>query len=366
MLLTTLEAPIFSAPSSKAEVDYVRNTALTDHEVHVWALQLHMMLSSGVPIYQALRSIAEADIPRVNTVCELLARRVWQGNLLSEAMRSLGPTFSRFVINMAVVGENTGQLARVLRRVSQRSSRREKTGRELKGALAYPVVLAAMSVGMALFMAFYMFPKLLPFLTGLGVGLPWPTRALVWLTNHLSFLVLGFTVVVLFVGRLLTCDSDPRIERVRQWLIYESPVLGRAVRERGYADCLNDLHLMLDANCRLDVSLKYAYAGSPEMERRIGRCLHELRCGSSFSEAVESSRLLPPSLYLQVKSGEETGQLVKVFKRLSEQLDESVNHRVSQLVQLLEPAILLVMGVITGFVVLATFLPLYNMAAVSF
>ncbi|MFA5506348.1 MAG: type II secretion system F family protein [Vulcanimicrobiota bacterium] len=343
--------------------DALPTRPLNHHEVYMWSLQTYIMLASGVPLVTALDSLAGGNLPRLAPTCEMLSKKLSSGFRLSEAMKSMGHVFGDFIISIVVVGENTGRLAEVLQRGSVRAARRDKTEREIRGALAYPFFLAVVSIGMALFMGFYMFPQLLPFLNGLGVPLPWPTRVLIWSTENLSSFILIGTILFIFLAHLLIIGTDPRILRFRTWLLYNAPIIGDLNGNRTYSDCMNDLSLLLEAGCDLVSSLKALQTGSSEYRKRIDRCIQELKTGNDFTESVEISGLFPRRFLLQIKSGEETGNLAKTFKHLAAVLDESISMKVGQLVQLLEPAILTVMGLVTGFIVIATFMPLYSMAS---
>ncbi len=334
---------------------------LSHHDTHLWAFQLHIMLSAGITVVSSLESLAKSDLARLSTACAVLNEKIVGGMSLSQAMLSLRPTFSPLAINLVSIGEHTGQLSLVLRRLSARASRRDKMERMLKGSLAYPVFLSTVSLGMALFMAFYMFPKILPFLIGLGVTLPWPTRLLIWSVENLSSAVLIVTILLVGVIRLMaTSEGGSPIARFRDRILYHSPVIGVLNRNRVYGDCFSDLHMLLEAGCDLLSSLKVIHSSWPEFNLRKERCLEELKAGSNFVEAVDSSQLFPRIFLLQLTSAEETGQLPRTFEMLSEQLDEMVTLKMNQLTQILEPLVFVVMGVITGFVVLATFLPMYG------
>ncbi len=338
---------------------------LSYHETHLWALQLQVMLAAGVPLLAALKSIARSELPVVARTCEQLAQKISGGQSLSQAMRSMNPVFSPFVTNVVVVGEQSGSLIAVLERVWVRSSRRAKMESAILGAIAYPIFLAAVSIALALCMAFYMFPKLLPFLIGLGVPLPWPTRALIWFTENFSWLLLILTILAAYCGRMLAAGSDPRVAWLRNWLIYRSPVLGALNVDRVYAETLDDLYLLVAANCDLMKGLKTLRVPWPDFERRIALCIDMVRSGTGFSEAAHLSGMLPDRFAVQVKSGEESGRLAPMFRMLSDQLHESVSLKAEQIVQCMEPAILLGMGLVTGFVVVATFMPLYSMATAA-
>lgn len=337
---------------------------LSHHEIHLWALQMHLLLSSGMPLHEGLELLASSeDLPRISTICDQLADGISQGQRLSQSMRSLNPTFGELVVNFVAVGERSGKLPEVFSRISERALRRGKTEHTVQAALAYPIFLTVVCGAMAGFMAFYMFPQLMPFLKGLGVTLPWPTRTLLWLTSHLTLLLVIFTVLAGWAGFLLASKTNPWATRVRDWLTYKSPVIGRLNRNRVYADCLADLHLLLEAQCDLLVSLSSLRPPWDEQRERILVCVHEIGTGLSFSEAVEKSGMLPRWFLSPMSSAEETGQFSNTFKYLSEQLEEAVIMDVERLLQLLEPMLMAGMGLVTGFVVLATFLPLYSMTS---
>lgn len=335
---------------------------LTEHDTHTWALQLHLMLSAGVPLLTALESIAESELPRVAPATEQLATKLGHGHRLSSAMESMKPVFGDFVLSLVVVGENTGTLAEVMERASERAARQDKLKREFKAALAYPSFLALTSLAMAGFMAFYMFPRLLPFLQGLSVPLPWPTRLMMSLTGNLSAAILIGTILAAWGIRLLVSGEDPRTDRIRAWLFFQSPGLGRINSERELADSVKDLSLLLEAGCDLLTSLKTLRSNSSEQRRRVNDCLSALQRGTDFAGAVDKSGLIPKSFSLQVTAAEEVGELARAFRDIAEVLDESVNLRLANLIRLAEPTILIFMGLVCGFVVLATFMPLYTVA----
>ncbi len=338
---------------------------LSHHDVHLWSLQLCVMLSAGISLLSSLESISKGNEGQLAETSERLSEKLTAGSSLSEAMTSIRPTFSPLAVNLVAIGEHSGQLSSVLQRLSVRASRRDNIERQLRSSLAYPVFLSTVSLGMALFMAFYMFPKILPFLIGLGVELPWPTRFLIWGVENLSSAILIVTIALVGSARLLSTSEDSRLRQARDNLVFSSPVIGEVNRHRVYADCFSDLHLLLEAGCDLLSSLKAVHSSWPEFNQRKSHCVEELRSGSNFVEAVATSELFPRVFLLQLTSAEETGQLPQILELLSEQLDETVNLKLSQLTQILEPAVFLVMGFVTGFVVLATFLPLYGVVATS-
>lgn len=327
---------------------------LSHHEVHLWALQMHLLLTSGMPLHHGLELLAASeDLPRIASVCELLAEGISQGHSLSKSMKALSPTFSDLVVNFVAIGEKTGRLHQVFERVSNRALQRGQTEQAVRAALAYPVFLTLVSVAMAAFMAFYMFPQILPFLTGLGVPLPWPTRVLIWVTGHLGWAILCFTVLAGWLGYLMSAQAD--------WFYYQAPVLGRINRNRVYADSLADLAMMLESQGDLLVSLDSLRPPWRAQRQRVLACVKAVETGSSVSQAVEESGLFPDWLLAPIAAAEETGEFSTTFKYLADQLEEAVLMELERLLQLLEPLLMATMGLVVGFVVLATFLPLYSL-----
>ena len=337
-------------------------SALTERDTQTWAIQLHLMLSAGVPLLTAWESLAESDLPRLAPACRRLATKLGHGHRLSSAMESMNPVFGEFVLSLVVIGENTGSLADVMERASERAARQDQLRREFKAALAYPSFLALSCIAMAFFMAFYMFPRLLPFLQGLSVPLPWPTRLLISLTGSFSSIILIATILGAWLLHLLLSGDDPRTERLRTWFFFQSPGLGSINSERELANSLKDLSLLLDAGCDLLTSLRTIRTSSSRQRRRVNDCLSALEGGANFTEAAHRSGLIPRRFAIRVTAAEEIGELARAFRDLADVLDESVNLRLSGLTQLAEPTILLLMGLACGFVVLATFMPLYTLA----
>ncbi len=338
--------------------------ALTYQEVHLWGLQMHLLLGSGTPLHEGLELLATSeDLPRISLVCDRLAEGISQGKCLSQVMRSLHPTFSELVVSYVAVGEKSGRLHEVFARVAERSMRLARTEQTVRSALAYPVFLTLVSLAMAGFMAFYMFPQLLPLLTGLGVGLPWPTRALLWCSHYLAWLLALLVVISGWVGYVLAADGSPRVERVRDWLLYQSPVVGRLNRNRVYSDCLGDLAMLLEAQGDLLASISSLRPPWFQQRERLRACVKAIQTGSSVSQAVEESRVLPRWLLSPMSAAEETGQLAETFQYLSRQMEEAVLTELERMLQLLEPIMMGGMGLVTGFIVLATFLPLYSITS---
>ncbi|MBX3168830.1 MAG: type II secretion system F family protein [Candidatus Eremiobacteraeota bacterium] len=329
-------------------------TPLSHHEVHLWALQMHLLLTSGMPLHHGLELLAAGEeLPRIASVCDLLAEGISQGHSLSQAMKAIDPTFSDLVVNFVAIGEKTGRLHQVFERVSERALQRGQTEQVVRAALAYPIFLTVVSVAMAAFMAFYMFPQILPFLTGLGVPLPWPTRALLWVTQHLGWVFLSLTVLAGWMGYLMSSQAE--------WLYYQSPLLGRLNRNRVYADSLADLSMLLESQGDLLVSLDSLRPPWQAQRRRVLACVKAIETGSSVSQAVAETGLFPNWLLAPIASAEETGQFATTFQYLAGQLEEAVLMEVERLLQMLEPLLMAAMGLIVGFVILATFLPLYSL-----
>lgn len=347
--------------TSEREAEY--HFPLSHHDTHLWAFQLHVLLSAGINLVPSLETLAKSDIASLSQVSEALTKRILSGMSLSQAMVAIRPAFSPLALNLITIGEHSGKLIPVLARLSDRAARRDQMERSLKSALAYPVFLSTVSLAMALFMAFYMFPKILPFLTGLGVALPWPTRALIWSVEHLSSAVLIITILLVAMLRLMSSSQNSPLSHFRDKILYQTPVIGSLNRNRVYSDCFSDLHLLLESGCDLVSSLKAIHSSWPDFNQRKSRCLDELRAGSNFTEAVEKSQLFPRVFLLQLTSAEETGHLPRTFGMIAKQLEELVTMKLTQLTQILEPCLFFVMGVITGFVVIATFLPMYGVVS---
>lgn len=329
--------------------------------------QLGLMLDSGFPIISALGILGRSEEPRVNKVAEHLARELAAGHRLSAAMAKVPGCFDRVYVRLIHTGESSGRLARILAVLGQDLERYDKKLRELKQALTYPVAVAATSALMLAFMLYYMLPHFMVFFRGFGAQLPWPTRLLMLLTDNpaIKFGLPGLAVTAFFLpflGRLQDRDMA-----WLQHLKFGLPLVGKVNAELAVARTCGNLAMLGQQGLGLVESLKLlsGTTGYDRLDEELLQVAERITRGDSFAEALRGGELFPRMVWQTVAAGQEAGDVYTCLRYSSRLLEEQAEVRLGTLLTLLEPMTMGVMGAVVGFIVIAIFLPIYQLATLN-
>ena len=331
---------------------------LSRRELAMLMSQTSTMMEAGLGLVNSLDVLANTHEGQLGVVAEYLLKRLEEGHSLSAAIRS-HPSFDPTMWQTIRAGEESGKLAAILRRLADRLERLERIFMQLRSALTYPAVLMTVSLLMVTGLMWYMVPQFLAILVGLGGELPLPTRILVFMSGPAlkTALLLSLPPAIW----LLFGDGT------REWLLYESPGLGACNRDLVLNTLCTDLDLLLDSGVPLDRALRVVTA--PVRCRRFRKSLeriHQSVCeGVCLAEAFEETGVFPGVMIAMIQVGEVTGRRTEALKRAAHLLEQDFETRITRLLSLLEPMILLFLGCLVGFVVLACLLPIYQLVTLQ-
>lgn len=330
-------------------------------EMRDFTLHLSVMLGSGLGLMPSLTLVAECGTPTLSRLAGGLARELFLGHRLSEAMALSSSAFERTVVVMVRQGEESGRLVSVFRELSRRLGDRVNTRERLRSALLYPAAVVGVTGLMVAFMAFYMLPNFMPFVASFRGELPWPTALLMRVTE----LVVPLTIVSLAglcsIPWLLS--EVPAAAKIRNYLLYESPGLGRLNRCVELAELCEDLELMLSSGVHLLSALRQLQPGDPTLRELVAASGEQISRGLPWWQALESSGVVPPSMVAVVRVAEESGKFGKMLRFQARLLRQDAELARERLLQMVEPVLLFFLGAVVGFVLLACFLPIYQLAA---
>jgi type II secretory pathway component PulF len=331
-------------------------------QVRLFTLQLSVLFSSGVPILKSLDAIAISDLPGLSPCASELRRTLEGGWPLSNAMRSLPNAFDETLVGLVRLGERTGSLGLTLHEATRRCERLLDSGKKLTQALIYPAVVLMVSLGMLAFLCFYMLPRFIPIFSSFHVDLPWPTRLLMGIVSLRGFALVVLLAVAVAVTVLLRGDH-PAIRLLRQRVLFDTPVLGRYNRLTACADLCGDLSLMLRSGMILSEALDLLsrHAGWTDLSLALARTRQRMLEGDDFIAALRAEKSVPAIIVGTLAASGESGQPDRLLRSLSVLLAEEAETIRLRLTSLLEPLLILFMGVVVGFVMLGCFLPVYKL-----
>lgn len=327
--------------------------------------ELAALLRAGLPLLQALDIMLERlKEPSFREVLTDVRDRVKSGQELSDAFAAFGDVFPPLYSSTLKAGERTGELEQVIRRFIRYLQLVIGARKKVVSALVYPAVLVGLSFGLLAVMAVFVMPRFTVFYEALDVELPLLTRVTlgvsVFLRQNLIWLLLA--VAAAYLG-LRQWSRSPRGRLLLDRARLSIPILGGVFHRFALAEFCRSLSTLLGGGMPLVPALEIATSavGNSHIRARLAGTLPAVREGSSFFGALEATGVFTDLAIDMVKVGEATGALDQMLGNVSDFFDEEVETRTQRILTLIEPLMLVFMGVLVSLLLVSVYLPLFNM-----
>lgn len=337
---------------------------LSGAQLAVLSRQLAVLVGSGLPIDEALAALAESNDGRIEKLVVALRARVMEGTGLAAAMADQGASFPDVFRASVAAGESSGRLASVLRRLADHAEARDVLRRRVLLALTYPALLSVVAIVVVVAMLIYVVPQITSVFATQQVQLPWATRALLalsgWIQNFGAWLLLLLIMVGAIVGLAL---RNPELQLAADRFVLGLPILGRLLRAADSARFARTLALLVGSAVPLLESLIIAGKVVQRLPLRsaLGRVASRVREGQSFARALAESREFPPITVHLIQSGERSGRLEDMLAEAAAQQERELDTAVGVATNALGPGVILVVGGLVLFIVLAILLPIFDL-----
>ncbi|OGX21859.1 MAG: hypothetical protein A3K54_01320, partial [Omnitrophica WOR_2 bacterium RBG_13_44_8] len=352
-----------SLPQEKASSG-PRKIKVRSREITIFSRELASLLKSGVPILAALNIILEqSENAHLKSVLQDIHNAIKDGTTFSHALSRYPHIFSPLYLAMIRTGEDSGALPEVLLRVADYRSKHEEMLSRFRMAMAYPVLMAAVGLGTVIFMFTFVMPRLMKIFVNLGQDLPLPTKILIFISAVLrqggGWLALGLAVIILFVRRQL----KTKIGRLSLSLFQlHLPIFGKFILKAELARFSRTLELLIKNGIGI---LKAIDIATPVLENEIikeqlKKSYKELEQGGSLGRSLKDSRIFPLFMTNLIIVGEESGNLDGALGEVANTYERDTDEAIRTMASLLEPLMILAMGLIVGFIVVAMLLPIFQ------
>lgn len=338
-------------------------------EVTQFTRQLSTLQDAGLPILRSLRILEQQQKPgMLRMILRNVADDIEGGATLSEAMASQPKAFDRLYCNMVQAGETGGVLDVILQRLADFMERAQRLKRKVVGAMIYPAVVITFAVGIVAGIMIAVVPKFEEIFRDFGTTLPSMTMMLIntsnWFVNARppGWVILVFSpVIVVSLMKLLSMSEAGRygIDLVK----LKIPILGNILSKSAVARFTRTLGTLLAAGVPIleAINITRETSGSEVYSRALRTVHDEIREGESFANPLRAAKICDSIVVNMIDVGEETGDLDKMLIKIADNYDEEVETLVDGLVSLLEPVMVVALGGIVGFIVIALFLPLVHL-----
>ncbi|PIR06884.1 MAG: hypothetical protein COV55_02145 [Candidatus Komeilibacteria bacterium CG11_big_fil_rev_8_21_14_0_20_36_20] len=327
---------------------------------------LSTMLKAGLPLAPALRTLSKETKNRyLKEILLYLENHVENGQALSKGMKKYPEIFSDIMIATVEVGEHTGMLPDSLRRLADNLKSQKKLRSKVIGALMYPIIVLIALVAVSLLLALFVFPQLITIFQDAKVKLPFVLVAVQFLNEFLQsyyWYVLGGLIAVIILFKIIFKLPKPKL-----WLhffILKIPFIGRIAGDLALTRFAGNLNSLLASGLDIIKSLEVTSKtlNNLKYRRETLAMTKELERGLSLDTAMSERPHLFPSLAIQLcQVGEKTGELEDILKKISKYYEERVNNVLANLSTILEPVLLIAVGVAVGFIALSVLGPMYEL-----
>jgi general secretion pathway protein F len=326
--------------------------------------QMATLLGAGLALDDTLNTVSEqTEQPLLTQTFAKIREHVVQGGTLHEALAAHRQIFPDLFINMIQVGEDSGTLDRTMYRLADFLESQARMRARIQAALAYPLLMSFVGSGVLAFLFVFVIPKITSMLTELDRALPWPTLLLITLTDFLAswWWLLGLLLVLALVF-LKRYRGTERGRKHLDSLILKAPLFGRLQLLIVTARFARTLGTLLESGVPLLKALGIArnLLTNQVLNQAIETVTLRVQEGGSLAVALKETTVFPPMLAQLTAAGEKSGKLEEMLFRVADTYEHQTDLSMTGMLSLLEPLMILLMGGIVGFVVLAILLPIFE------
>ncbi len=331
--------------------------------------QVASMLGAGMSILSSIMTLEEqCDDIEFKKVLRHLLDVIERGEPLSAGLADFPQLFDDMYVNMVVAGEQSGQFAPVMRRLAMILSSASRLRKKVKSAMTYPTVIMSLAFLMAAGLIQFVVPVFADMFSGFGKELPWLTQKLVDVSNFVKkwwFVILPAAMAAAYLfKRWKKTESGQR--RFDEWML-KMPIFGQLNQKASIGRFCRLLAQMIAAGVPILKSLKVVAGsiGNTVLEQAILAARLEVEQGNQLSPSLEGKPYMPTLMVRMIAAGEKAGKVEDMLDSVADAYDEDVEMTLGTLTSLMEPFLMVFLGVVIGTIVLAMFMPIFNLGSIA-
>ncbi|MCX5802379.1 MAG: type II secretion system F family protein [Proteobacteria bacterium] len=333
----------------------------------IFTRQLSTMITSGLPLVQSLEILA-SQIEDINLrgIVRDIKERIEGGSRFADALKEYPQCFDQLYVNLVVAGEEGGMIDAVLSRLAAYMEKSEKLKKKVKSAMIYPISIVVVAVGVVMVLLLFVIPVFETMFKDMGAELPLPTQIVVNISravkSNIHFGIIALIIAVFSFRRFYKTENG---KRKVDGLILKAPIFGVLAIKASVARITRTLGTLLQSGVAILESLDIVakVAGNKVVEDALILAKSMVSEGRNMSEPLEASGIFPPMVVQMIQVGESTGALDSMLNKIADFYDEDVDNLVSNLTAMMEPMIMMFLGVILGGLIIAMYLPIFKLGS---
>lgn len=355
-------------PKDISEYIPILQSRVKDRDRVIFVRQFSTMIDAGLPLVQCLNILYEQQAhPTFKKIIRQVRRDVEEGGTLSDAIRKHPKVFDTLFVNMVAAGEMGGILDIILNRLAVYIEKIANLKKKIRSAMTYPTVVITVAIAVVMIILIYVIPVFAGFFKDAGVPLPQMTIIVLSLSDFMrNYFHWVFLAFILACASVVWVRKTPRGRLMTDRLLLQMPVLGVLIRKVAIARFSRTLGTMLSSGVPILEALDIvaATSGNAVIEKAILKARLSIAEGNTVAEPLKDSKVFPLMVTQMIAVGESTGALDVMLGKVADFYDEEVNVAVETLTSLLEPALIIFLGVTIGFLLIAMYMPIFQIADV--
>ena len=334
-------------------------------DVVIFTRQFATMINAGLPLVQALDILAQqTENKTLAAITRQVVYDVEAGQTLADALRKHPKAFSDLYVNMVAAGEAGGILDTILQRLAQFLEKNDAIIRKVKGAMVYPAVIMAVAVIAVTVLLIFVIPTFQNMFASVNLELPLPTRIVIGASNILKHYWWMFLAAIGFAIFSVNRYYQTKAGRLQiDTLLLRLPVIGDVLRKSAVSRFTRTLGTLISSGVSIldGLEITARTAGNMVIHNAVMESRASIAGGDTISAPLQRSKVFPPMVISMIAVGEQTGGLDEMLSKIADFYDDEVDAAVSTLLSLMEPIMIVVLGVIVGGMVVAMYLPIFDM-----
>lgn len=338
-------------------------------ELAIFTQQLASLLTAGLPLVQCLEALQDqTEDPVFQIVIRDVRLDISTGNAFSQAVKKFPRSFNSLFISMVEAGEASGGLAEILGKVAGYFEASVKLTKKVKSAMTYPIAVIGLAVALVNVLLIFVIPVFAAMFADFGAKLPAPTQFLIDLSDFLKanfFYLLIACYAIFWLTKKFV--STPKGRRAKDNFLVKAPIFGNLIHKIALSRFCRTYATLIRSGVPILRTLEIVSSASNnvQIEDACDEVAKHVSQGGQVSEVLAANEFFPPMMKHMVKAGESTGNVDGMMTKISDFYDVEVDATVASLTSLIEPLLIVFLGVVVGGIVMAMFLPIFQLGAVA-
>lgn len=338
-------------------------------ELAIFTQQLASLLTAGLPLVQCLEALQDQTEDQVfRIVIRDVRAEISSGNSFSDAVKIFPKAFNTLFVSMVEAGEASGALSEILGKVADYFESSVKLTKQVKSAMTYPIAVIGLAVGLVNVLLIFVIPVFADMFADFGAKLPAPTQFLIDLSDFLKayiFHLIGLCAVIYWLFKKVVATPKGRVAKDN--FLIAAPIFGNLVHKIALSRFCRTYATLVRSGVPIlrTLDIVAAASGMTQIERACSDVAQHVSQGGQVSEVFASNKFFPPMMKHMIKAGESTGNVDGMMNKIADFYDAEAEATVGALTSLIEPMLIVFLGVVVGGIVMAMFLPIFQLGAVA-